>query len=119
MAIRSDTSTPSSTPSSQAASTTNAAPTDTGREYRGAGIMWSAVALLVAIAAFLVVVVQNTHDVVFEFLWFDTTISLSLALAITFGTALVLGEVIGFVWRRRRRTRRRERDELKRLRHGG
>lgn len=78
--------------------------------------MWSAVALLTALAALLVVIIQNTHDVAFEFLWFDVQTPLSLVLAITFGVALVVGEVVGFVWRRRRRTRMRERDELRRLR---
>lgn len=86
------------------------------REYRGTGIIWSAVALLAAIVAIVVVVIQNTHDVEFDFLWFDVSMPLSLILAITFGLALVLGEVTGFVWRRRRRTRLRERDELRRLR---
>lgn len=89
---------------------------ETVREYRGTGIMWSAVALLIAIAALVVVIFQNTHDVEFDFLWFDVATPLSLVLAITFGLALLLGEVIGFVWRRRRRTRLREREELRRLR---
>lgn len=87
------------------------------REYRGTGIIWSAVALLTAIAVSIIVVIQNTHDVEFEFLWFDVAIPLSLILAITFGVALVLGEITGFVWRRRRRTRLREREELRRLRN--
>lgn len=90
--------------------------TEAVREYRGTGIIWSAVGLLTAIALFVVIAFQNTHDVAFEFLWFDVTTPLSLVLAITFGLALVLGEVIGFVWRRRRRTRLREREELRRLR---
>lgn len=86
------------------------------RDYRGAGIMWTAVAPVVAVALFVVVALQNTQDVDFSFLWFDVSAPLILILAITFGAALVVGEVIGFVWRRRRRTRLRERDELRRLR---
>ena len=86
------------------------------REYRGTGIIWSAVALIVAVALFVVIALQNMQDVEFEVLWFDLSTPLSLIVAITFGLALVTGEVIGFVWRRRRRTRLREREELRRLR---
>jgi len=121
MARRSDTSTaPEATTAATTGATSTTAPAEQSgepvREYRGTGIMWSAVALLTAIAALLVVIIQNTHDVAFEFLWFDVQTPLSLVLAITFGVALVVGEVVGFVWRRRRRTRMRERDELRRLR---
>lgn len=127
MATRSDSSTPS-IPDETTVAATNARPTsdsgrreptregETVREYRGTGIIWSAVGLLLAITALVVVIIQNTHDVAFEFLWFDVETPLSLVLAITFGVALVMGEVIGFVWRRRRRTRLREREELRRLR---
>lgn len=87
-------------------------------DYRGTGIMWTAVALVVAIAMFVIIALQNMRDVEFDFLWFDAAIPLSLILAITFATALVVGEVTGFVWRRRRRNRLRERDELRRLRSG-
>lgn len=86
------------------------------RDYRGTGIIWTAVALVAAIALLVIVAFQNTQDVEFTFLWFDASTPLSLILVITFGIALVIGEVIGFVWRHRRRTRLRERDELRRLR---
>lgn len=116
-----DSTTPNTTDETTAAPTNAERRTDrtnaeTVREYRGTGIIWSAVGLLVAIALFVVIAFQNTHDVDFEFLWFDVATPLSLILVITFGIALVLGEVIGFVWRHRRRTRLREREELRRLR---
>lgn len=123
MATRHDTTTESV--SDEATPTTTDAPAgrtgrqgESVREYRGTGIIWSAVALLVAISLFVLVIVQNSQDVEFEFLWFDVAMPLSLILAITFGVALVVGEVTGFVWRRRRRTRLREREELRRLRSG-
>ena len=86
------------------------------RDYRGTGIIWAAVGLVLAVALFVIITLQNMQDVEFSFLWFDAATPLSLILAITFAVALVIGEVIGFVWRRRRRTRLRERDELRRLR---
>jgi uncharacterized integral membrane protein len=89
---------------------------ETVTEYRGAGIMWTAVALIVALALFVVVALQNTHDVTFEVLWFDFAVPLILVIAITFAVALVIGEAVGFVWRRRRRRQLRDRDELRRLR---
>jgi uncharacterized integral membrane protein len=90
--------------------------TETVRDYRGAGIMWTGVALVAAVAVFVIITLQNMQDVEFDFLWFDVVTPLSLILAITFALALILGEVIGFVWRHRRRNRLRERDELRRLR---
>ena len=86
------------------------------RDYRGTGIMWTALALIAALALLVIVAFQNTHDVMFEFLWWDTPLPLILILLITFGLAVLVAESVGFVWRHRRRRRLRERDELKRLR---
>lgn len=87
--------------------------------YRGSGIMWSGIAVVVVMALLVIVAFQNTQDVTFDFLWLATSIPLILILAITFGIAVVTTETIGFVWRRRRRRQRRERDELRRLRRRG
>lgn len=89
---------------------------ETVRDYRGTGIMWTALALIAALALLVIVAFQNTHDVVFDFLLWDAQIPLILILLITFGLAVLASESIGFVWRHRRRRRLRERDELKRLR---
>jgi uncharacterized integral membrane protein len=91
-------------------------PSEPVREYRGSGIMWSGVAIIVSMALLVVVAFQNTQDVEFDFLWFDVAIPLILILAITAGLAVVATETVGFVWRHRRRRHRRERDELQRLR---
>lgn len=91
---------------------------DPVREYPGTGIMWSGIALIVLLTLLVVLAFQNTQAVDFDFLWFDTLVSLSLILAITAGIAVVATEAVGFVWRHRRRKLRRERDELKRLRSG-
>ena len=86
------------------------------REYRGTGIMWSAIGLAVILAAFVIVVIQNAQNVEFDFLWFTVETPLSLIVAVTVALSLLLGEAVGFVWRRRRRSRLQEREELHRLR---
>ena len=86
------------------------------KEYRGAGIMWGAIALVVVAAAFVIVAVQNAHDVEFDFLWLTVTTPLILVIAITIAVTLVIDELVGFLWRRQRRTRLSEREELRRLR---
>lgn len=86
------------------------------REYRGTGIMWGAIALVLIAAAFVIVALQNSHTVEFEFLWLDVSTPLILIIAITIAATLVVDEVVGLLWRRRRRTRLREREELRELR---
>jgi uncharacterized integral membrane protein len=86
------------------------------RDYRGTGIVWGGVLVVVLAVALLMVGFQNSHDVEFNFLWIDTSAPLVLILAFTVAAAVVIDEIVGVVWRRRRRTRLRERDELKRLR---
>lgn len=86
------------------------------REYRGAGIMWGGIALVVLAAAFVVVAVQNAHDVEFRFLWLTASTPLVLVIAVTIALTLLVDEVVGFWWRRRRRAHLREREELRRLR---
>jgi uncharacterized integral membrane protein len=88
------------------------------REYRGTGIMWSAIGLAVVLAAFVIVVIQNAQNVELEFLWLTAETPLSLIVAVTVASSLLLGEAVGFVWRRRRRLRLQEREELHRLRRG-
>jgi uncharacterized integral membrane protein len=92
------------------------APADTRREYRGTGIIWGAVGLLLVVAALVVVVIQNSQNVEFDFLWFNTEMPLSVIVAVAVAVSLLVGEVVGFLWRRRRRSRLQEREELKRLR---
>lgn len=82
---------------------TSDGPPEFAAEHRDTGIVWTGIALLTAIVVVLMIVFQNTQTVQFEFLWADVDISLSLLLIITFGLALVIGEIIGYVWRRRRR----------------
>ncbi|HET7044987.1 MAG TPA: hypothetical protein VFI37_09075 [Gaiellaceae bacterium] len=97
------------------------APATAGKPPRDRGIgVWTSVAIaLLAAAAFLVFVAQNTEDSNVE--WTVWSVGVPLA-AIVFG-AMLLGSVltlaVGAIWRLRRRRRLRERQELHRLRTGG
>lgn len=85
-------------------------------EYRGTGFYVGLVAILLFALALLVLAVQNTQEVDVDFLGFTFTVPL---FAVAIGAAIlavVLDELIGLVWRRRRRTRLEERAELDRLR---
>jgi uncharacterized integral membrane protein len=86
------------------------------REYRGAGIMWSAIALVVLLIAFVIVIIQNAHNVEFDFLWITVTTPLALIVAIAVASSLAVGEIIGFAWRRHRRSDLQRREELRSLR---
>ncbi len=80
------------------------------------GVRWSLLAGLALIAAIAVMAAQNTQKVTLNFLGWDGRAPL---IAIILGTAVVavlFDEVVGFIWRRRRRKTLAEREELKRLR---
>ena len=85
-------------------------------QYRGTGFYLGLVAILVFALALLILAVQNTQEVDVDFLGFVITVPL---FAVAIGAAIVavvLEELIGLVWRRRRRTRLEERAELDLLR---
>lgn len=87
-----------------------------GREVVGTGVIGGAVLLLLGAIALIVVIVQNSHDVEFEFLWLDVTTPLVVVILVACAFSIVVDELVGFVWRRRRRIRIKERQELERLR---
>lgn len=85
-------------------------------EYRGTGFYVGLVIILVAVVLLLILSVQNTRSVTLSFLGFDVEIPL-FAVVIGAGlVAVVLDELVGLVWRSRRRRRLSERVELQRLR---
>jgi uncharacterized integral membrane protein len=84
--------------------------------HRGSGVAWGAVVLLVGLALLVVFAIQNTDPVPVEFLWLDGEYPLALVILITVAVAVLFIELVGMVYRRRRRRRLAERQELKRFR---
>jgi uncharacterized integral membrane protein len=84
-------------------------------DFRGAGVAAGAVVLLAAAVLIVVVVAQNGERVAFEFLWWDATVPLALLLLIAAVATVVIDQVVGMVWRYRRR---RVRAVTSELRHG-
>jgi uncharacterized integral membrane protein len=74
--------------------------------YPGSGIAPGVVVLMLAAACVVVVVAQNTDAVRFEFLWWDAHVSLAALLLAAGLVVAVLDELVGLVWRRRRRAMR-------------
>lgn len=91
---------------------------ETRVEYRGTGFYVGVIGIMLFALILLILAVQNTQEVEVHFLGFDFDVPL---FGIAIGAALIaviIEELIGLVWRRRRRTRLEERAELERLRAG-
>lgn len=73
---------------------------DPGTSSRVNGALIAAIVLVVALVVF---VAQNTDDTKVTWLFFDATQPLWVVLAITAVVGLVLGEVVGWLLRHRRR----------------
>lgn len=84
--------------------------------FEGVGIIGGVVALVVAAAVVVAAIVQNTDDVGFELLWFDIESPLVVLLLCSALFAVIVDQLVGLVWRRRRRELRRMRQELERRR---
>lgn len=81
-----------------------------------AGIPWGLVFFLILSVLMAVFAVQNTQDVELEFLTWSGEFPLIMIIVGVFVTAVILDEILGTILRRRRRTRKMEKQELERLR---
>jgi uncharacterized integral membrane protein len=72
-------------------------------DRRGLGVMAGVVALLLAGLLLVLLVVQNTQHAELHLLWFDADLSLSALVLGPAFVAIVVDEVAGLAWRRRRR----------------
>ncbi|HSL26727.1 MAG TPA: hypothetical protein VLA54_10635 [Acidimicrobiia bacterium] len=88
----------------------------TGPPRSDAGFSWGVALFLLIGLGFVVFAVQNMTDVPVQFLGWDFTVSLPLLLVVIALIAVIADEVVGMVWRRRRRKRLVEREELERYR---
>ena len=84
----------------------------------GGGIAWGVISLLIGVVLIVVFAVQNTETVPVEFLWWSGEFPLSIVIVATAAIALVLGELLGVIYRRRHRARMAEKEELRQLRDG-
>lgn len=87
-----------------------------GRVFVGTGFYWPVLVGVLLTLAILALILQNTQRVVVEWLWLDVEVPLVVLLLVTALVAVVLTELVGWIWRRRRRRALRDREELKRLR---
>lgn len=90
--------------------------TDKQVEYRGTGFYVSLVFVAIVVIALIAFTIQNTESVTFEFLLWDVEIPLFGIILIVAFLAVTIDELVGLVWRRTRRKRLTEKQELKRLR---
>lgn len=82
--------------------------------FEGVGVVGGAIALIVAVALLIAAIIQNTSDVGFELFWFDVEAPLVVLLLGAGLFAVLVDEIVGLVWRRRRRELRRLRDQVDR-----
>lgn len=82
----------------------------------GTGIAWSVILLLFGIALVVVFSVQNTDPVPVKFLWMEGQFPFAIVILVTVGVIILLTELIGLSYRRRRRRRVAEREELRKYR---
>ena len=82
----------------------------------GSDFSWSLAVFLLIGLGFVVFAVQNTIDVGVKFLAWDFDVSLPLLLVVTALIAVIADEIVGLIRRRRRRSRNKDREDLKRYR---
>lgn len=79
-------------------------------------VPWGVAGFLVLALLLVVFAVQNTQSVELRFLGFEGSYPLVVIIITVVVVTVILDEILGFVMRRRRARRTREREELKRLR---
>lgn len=84
--------------------------------YKGTGLYWGFLAVLVTLVALVILAAQNTAPVQFSFAVWELEYPLVAIILATIGFTVVLDEAVGFVWRKRRRRALADRQELRELR---
>ena len=97
----------------QAKKTKNAKPE---KVYKGTGLYWGFLAVLITLGALVILAAQNTAPVRFSFAVWELEYPLVAIILATIGFSVLLDEAVGFVWRRRRRRMLADRAELRDLR---
>ena len=84
--------------------------------YKGTGLYWGFLAVLITLGALVILAAQNTAPVRFSFAVWELEYPLVAIILATIGFSVLLDEAVGFVWRRRRRRMLADRAELRDLR---
>jgi uncharacterized integral membrane protein len=71
--------------------------------YESSGVAAGVITLLLAGALIVAVVAQNSDDVPFDFLWWSLTAPLAVLLLCAVLLTLIVDQLVGAIWRRRRR----------------
>lgn len=82
----------------------------------GPGVPWRLGVFLVLTVLAVIFVVQNTQAVQLRFLAWEWRPPLAVVILVAVVVTVILDEILGGIFRRRRVTMRREREELRRLR---
>jgi uncharacterized integral membrane protein len=86
------------------------------RVFAGTGVVWGLVVSILLAILLLILIAQNTHRVTVEFLGWDYSTPLIVLILAGFVIGVALDELVGLVYRARRRRTLRDRDQLERVR---
>jgi len=86
------------------------------RVFVGTGLFWSLIVGIVLTLGVIILAAQNTGTIDMSFLVWDFSTPLIVLVLGALLVGLVVAELFGLVYRKRRRRTLRERDELQRLR---
>lgn len=75
------------------------------------GIAWGFVAFLLGAALLAIFVVQNTEDILVEFLFWDVTLSIGVVIMVVVLVTLTFDQVTSLLYRRSKRKKRTTRAE--------
>ena len=85
------------------------------RVFVGTGLCWGLIIGLILAVAVVILIAQNTGAVTISFLGWDFSTSLIVVILGSLLIGVLLDELFGLVYRKRRRQTLRDRDQLKRL----
>lgn len=86
------------------------------RVFVGTGLFWGLIVGVVLAVAVIILAAQNTETATISFLGWDFSTPLIVLILGSLLIGIVLDELFGLVYRRRRRRTLRDEDQLKRLR---
>jgi uncharacterized integral membrane protein len=88
------------------------------RHFVGTGLFWGLVVGIILAVLVIILAAQNTQSTTLSFLGFDWSTPLIVIILVSLLVGIVLDEIVGLIFRGRRRRILAEREELKRLKKG-